>query len=214
MLAVLAKATEATTDDEVSDILCGQSLHTSTSESFFPDTTYKSAAFDEDGNVLRHKFPSHNANPSGSGTETWECSTELCAIPPKESIIQTISAAYAKIAESDPADARDFIQHMDDCNKTDMHDPNLQGHNKTCHVDPDACGSMLLYLRRLAPHFPDIRQIVNMLYTVRKANTSLSKIDHALETENVAALEEIIKEEKETKRFKFTVSRDALDETK
>ena len=96
---------------------------------------------------------------------------------------------------------------MDDYNKTDMHDPNLQGHNK-------ACGSMLLYLHRLAPHFSDIRRIVNMLYTVRKANTSLSKIDHALETENVTALEEIIKEEKETKEFKFTVSHDALDETK
>ena len=40
-----------------------------------------------------------------------------------------------------------------------------------------------------------------MLYPVRKANTSLSKIDHALETENVAALEKIIKEEKETKRL-------------
>ena len=48
VLAVLAKATEATTDDEVSDISCGQSLHTSTSESFFPETTYKYAAFDED----------------------------------------------------------------------------------------------------------------------------------------------------------------------
>ena len=75
-----------------------------------------------------------------------------------------------------------------------MHDANLQGHNKACHVDPDACGSMLLYLRCLAPHSPDIRRIVNMSYTVRKANTSLSKIDHALETENVAALEAIIKE--------------------
>ena len=58
------------------------------------------AAFDEDG---RRKFPSHNTNPSGSGTETWECSMELCAIPPKESVIQAISA-------TDPADARDFIQ--------------------------------------------------------------------------------------------------------
>ena len=108
ILAVLAKATEATTDDEVSDVLYGQSLHTFTSESFFPDTTYKSAAFDEDSNVLRHKFPSHNANASGSGKEIWECSMELCAIPPEESVIQTISATYAKIAEPDPADPRDF----------------------------------------------------------------------------------------------------------
>ena len=55
VLAVLAKATEATTDDEVSDILCGQSLHTSTSELFFPDITYKSAAFDEDGGISFHR---------------------------------------------------------------------------------------------------------------------------------------------------------------
>ena len=221
VLAVLAKATEATTDDEVSDVLCGQSLHTSTSESFFPETTYNSAAFDEDGNVLRHKFPLHNTKASGSGTETWECSTELCTIPPKESVNQAISSAYIKIAESDPADAQHFIQHIDDCTKAYMHDTKaymhdtkLQGHNKACHADPDACGSMLLYLRRIAPHFPDIRRIINMLYTVRKMSASLSKIDHALETKNVAALKEIIKEEKDMKRTNFTVSRDTLDESK
>ena len=212
VLAVLAKASEAATDNEVSDVSCGPSLYTSTSESIFPDITYKSAAFDEDGNVLRHNFPSHNANASGSGTETWECSTELCAMPPKEAVVQAISATYVKIAKSDPADARDFIEHIDDCKNADTHDANLQGHNKACHVDPDACGSMLLYLRRLAPHFPNIRRIINMLYTVRRANTSLCKIDNALETENVAALEEIIKREKETKRFNFTITRDALDE--
>ena len=110
VLAVLAKATEATTDDEVSDVLCGQSLHTSTSESFFPETTYNSAAFDEDGNVLRHKFPSHNTNASGSGTDTWKCSAELCTIPPKESVNQVICKTYTNIAESDPADAQYFIQ--------------------------------------------------------------------------------------------------------
>ena len=148
---MLSKATEATTDDEVSNVLCGQSLHTSTSESFFPETTYKSAAFDEG--------PSHNA--SGSGIETWECSTELCAIPPKEAVVQAVSATYAKIAKSDPADARDFIEHIDDCKNADIHDANLQGHNKACHVDPAACGSMLLYLHRLAPHFPNIRRIYN-----------------------------------------------------
>ena len=196
VLAVLAKATKATTDDEVSDVLCGQSLHTSTSESFFPETTYNSAAFDEDGNVLRHKFPSHNTNASGSGTDTWKCSTELCTMPPKESVNQVICKTYTNIAESDPADAQYFIQHIDDCTKAYMHDTKLQGHNKACHVDPDACGSMLLYLHRLAPHFPDIRRIINMLYTVRKTNTSLNKIDHALETENVTALEEIIKKKR------------------
>ena len=44
VLAVLAKANEASTNDEVSDIFCGPSLHTSNTELYFPDTTYTAAA--------------------------------------------------------------------------------------------------------------------------------------------------------------------------
>ena len=43
---------------------------------------------------------------------------------------------------------------------------------------------MLLYLRRLSRYKADNK----MLYTVRRVNTSLCKIDNALETQNVAAL--------------------------
>ena len=56
----------------------------------------------------------------------------------------------------------------------------------------------------------------HVIYTVRKTNTSLSKIDHDLETENVTALEEIIKEEKEMKRSNnnYSVSCNSLDKSK
>ena len=45
VMPVLAKANKTSTDNEVSDVLCGPSLHTYNTESYFPDI--------EDGNVLR-----------------------------------------------------------------------------------------------------------------------------------------------------------------
>ena len=116
-------------------------------------------------------------NESGNGTETWKCSTELCTMPPKNSVIEVLCDTYSSIAESHPRDALHLVEHIDDCTKPNTHDTKLQGHNKECHVDPHACGSKLLYLRRLAPHFPNIRTIVNMLYTVRKTVTSIIKIE-------------------------------------
>ena len=153
---MLSKPSEAICESQLHDILCGQGFHTSNTESYFPSTTYNAAAFDKDGNLLRNQFPSHSINTSGNGTETWQCSSELCCIPSKSEVNQAICDIYNKITECDPSEARYFIQHMDDCTKVYTHDAKLQGHNKACHVDPDACGSKLLYLRRLAPHFPNL----------------------------------------------------------
>ena len=213
VLAVLSKASEATCESQLHDILCGQGFHTSNTESYFPSTTYNAAAFDEDGNLLRNRFPSHSINTSGNGTETWQCSSELCCIPSKSEVNQAICDIYNKITECDPSEARYFIQHMDDCTKVYMHDAKLQGHNKACHVDPDACGSKLLYLRRLAPHFPNLRRIISTLYSVRRIDSNLCAIDRALQAGNVDALEDIVKKNKQYNR-KYSVPCDALDESK
>ena len=61
---------------------------------------------------------------------------------------------------------------MDDCDKPSSHDPLLVGHSEQCHLDDNACKSKLLYLRRLAPHFPNVRQLVHMIYV-----TGFVKID-------------------------------------
>ena len=54
-LATLSKLHE-TSEDPV-EILLGPSLHTASSESFFPSSTYHDAALDADGNVIVSKFP-------------------------------------------------------------------------------------------------------------------------------------------------------------
>jgi len=66
------------------------------------------------------------------------------------------------------------------------HDPNLLGHCKDCHLDVDAYGSKLLYLHQLSPHFPSIRRIVNMLYTIRKSDTKVTELGCALQLVSLA----------------------------
>lgn len=168
VLAMLTKAAETASDSQIHDVLCGSGFHTSTAESFFPATSYSSAAFDTDGKLLTNKFPSYTANASGTGTDTWKCSPTLCHIPPKPHVNQHITAIYTNIAKFEPLEAQHvhFIWHMDDCTYNHLHDDNLLGHHEMCHTNPLACGSKLLYLRHLAPHYPNLRRIVNMLYNI------------------------------------------------
>ena len=122
VLAVLSKAAETTSISQIHDVLCGPGLHTSTTESFFQQTTYSSDAFDKDGKLLVHKFPSYTSNSMTTGTDTWKCSPTLCLIPPKSDANQNVAAIYENIATIDPLQSRLFIQNMDKCSNKDLHD--------------------------------------------------------------------------------------------
>ena len=103
---------------------------------------------------------------------------------------------------------------MDDCDQPESHDPSLAGHNKLCHLDIDACKSKLLYLRRLAPHFPNVRQLVNMIYTVKRTDKQMCRIDQALQTGNVEILQQISTEQKSAYQGSNETSINSIDETK
>jgi len=91
-------------------------------------------------------------------------------LQPLDEINRKLSEVISRISNCTALDARAFIQHIDDCTMQHARDPNLFEHCKDCHLDADAYGSKLLYLRQLSPHFPSIRRIVSMVYTIRKAN--------------------------------------------
>ena len=103
---------------------------------------------------------------------------------------------YNSIGECDPIEARHYIQHVDDCDQPESHDPSLAGHHKLCHLDTDACKSKLLYLRRFAPHFPNVRYLVNMIYTIKCTDKQVCQIDQALQTGNIKLLQQISTEQK------------------
>ena len=211
VLATLSKLLD-TTDDPY-EILLGPSMHTTSSESFFPTSTYHEAALDEDGNVDVTKFPSIDVDV-GKKQKNWTCAPGLCKLDDKPEITKTVCKIYNSIGECDPIEARHYIQHMDDCDQPESHDPSLAGHNKLCHLDTDACKSKLLYLRRLAPHFPNVRQLVNMIYTVKRTDKQMCRIDQALQTGNVEILQQISTEQKSAYQGSNETSINSIDETK
>ena len=117
------------------------------------------------------------------------------------------------IAQLEPQEAQKFVQHMDDCLNNRLHNSTMLGHHEVCYTSPITCGSKLLYLRLLAPHYPNLRQIVNMLYKIRQIDKEIISIDCALTNGNVNDLEELVKEHKQSKNY-FEVNEDGLDESK
>ena len=212
VLASLSKASEFTTGDpsKIQGILCGESLHTSNTELFFPEVCYHDNAFDGQKKVMYHKFPSYTTDAHKTGFTTWKCSN-LCNTTASH-ILGNLMDIYSKIGECLPLMARRYVQQIDECNKRVIHDANLQGHSKDCYLDPQACGSPLLFLRRLAPHYPAIRKLVNMLYEVRRADAKISVLDRALYRGDVSALQNIVKEQKETRKL-YMLGDNILDES-
>ena len=207
-LATLSKLHE-TSEDPV-EILLGPSLHTASSESFFPSSTYHDAALDTDGNVIVSKFPVIDV---GSMQKHWTCVPNLCKLDSNIVTSEAVCTIYESIGECDPIRARYYIQHIDDCDHQESHDPSLAGHSKSCHVDPNACNSKLLYLRRLAPHFPNIRTLVSMIYNVRRSDSQLCRIDQGLQTGNIELLQTIAAEEKGAYHGSSESSSSVVDES-
>ena len=194
VLAILSKVLDSS-DDDAYEIIMGPGMHTASSESFFPTSTYHDVALDKDGKVDVTKFPTIDV---GKKQTNWTCVPGLCKLDDKCKIIKDVCEIYSSIGKCDPIDARHYIQHMDDCDQPSSDDPLLAGYSEQCHLDDNACKSKLLYLRRLAPHFPNVRQLVHMIYGVSRTHNQVCRIDQALQTGNVELLRQIAIEQKST----------------
>lgn len=103
---------------------------------------------------------------------------------------------------------------MDDCDQPESHDPKLAGHSEQCHMDANACHSKLLYLRKLSPHFPNIRQLVYMIYGVRHTDKQVRLIDLALQTGNIELLQQFATEQKSAYQCSTEANISIVDESK
>ena len=49
--------------------------------------------------------------------------------------MDTVCKIYKSIEECDPTEARQYIQCMNHCDQSKLHDPSLSGHSEPCHLD-------------------------------------------------------------------------------
>ena len=117
VLATLSKLQD--TSDDPYEIILGPSMHTASSESFFPASTCHKDALDKDGNVDISKFP---VNDVGKKHKNWMCVSGLCKLDNKPEIASNVCKIHNSIGECDPIKARHYIHHMDDCDHPESHD--------------------------------------------------------------------------------------------
>ena len=87
IIATLVKVLELTKEDETHEALLGASMHTASTESYFPESCYHSSALDTHGKVIISKFPLlDNLEMKGNKIIAWGCSPDLCKLEPKADI--------------------------------------------------------------------------------------------------------------------------------
>ena len=213
--ASLCKKSDEVLMDSTS--LLGINLHTSNTEAFFPQATYNQEAFNEDGSLKCEEFPGYTikCNIAGKGVSTWECCYDppWCKLDKTEVIEDRLQSIYHNIIECAPDTARRYIQQIDDCTNQLAKEELLQGHPLHCYIASPPCHSPLLYLRMLAPHFPDIRRVVQMLYEVRRHDRKIAEIEHALKCGDLEKISEIAEIAKTSRLRQFDVDHNPLSET-
>jgi len=65
----------------------------------------------------------------------------------------------------------------------------------------------------LAPHFPEIRRVVQMLYEVRRHDRKIVEIEHALQHGQLEKLSEIADIAKSNRLRQFSTDKQPLNET-
>jgi len=163
------------------------------------------------------QFPGYTAtcNIAGKDVSTWECSYDplWCKLEKTEVIENRLEIIYNKIIHCAPDTARRYIQHIDDCTSELAKEELLQGHPLICYTASPPCDSVLLYLRMLAPHFPDIRRVVQMLYEVRRHDRKITEIEHALKHGDLQSILEINDTAKKSRLKQIKIDHHELNET-
>ena len=211
----ISKAAEvSSTNLEILDILCGESLHTSNTELYNCGACYHSEAFNKDGLLDFEKFPNCEINYIGDkAIVTWECSLDppLCKLD-GEVILTRLRAIYSNIIECSATTSRRYIRQMNDCSNDESRDVSLQGHPLQCYLYSPPCASELLYLRILAPHFPAIRRIVRTIYEVRSNDAKITEIEKALRLGLLDKILEIVTDAQTTRLRQYDVLAEVLNE--
>jgi len=120
---------------------------------------------------------------------------------------------YQKIILCAPDTALRYIQHIDDCSNHCDKVELLQGHPLHCYMETPPCDSPLLYLRMLAPHYPNTRRVVQMLYEARRHDRMIAEIEQALQHRELEKLSEIADIAKKNRLRQFQIDQQPLSET-
>ena len=160
----LTRAAECLEVDDRINALCGQSRHTSSSESYFAESSYHTFTGSE-SIILNSEGKAINVLPvlqSKKTTKAWHCSY-LCKTKNVE-ILNNLQDFFKRLLECSLKKVHKLNNHISSCSNK-VHDEKV-GHSHGCYINPKLCKSNFLAFEILAPHFPDLRNLKRMIYRI------------------------------------------------
>ena len=186
----LTRGAECLEVDDRINALCGQSGHTSSSESYYAESSYHTFTGSE-SIILNSEGKAINVLPvlqSKKKTQAWHCSY-LCKTKDVE-ILNNLQDFFKRLLECSLKKVHKLNNHISSCsNKT--HAEKL-GHSHGCYINPKVCKSNFLAIEILAPHFLDLRHLKRMIYKIASIyKDQLHNLDKALNDNDLETLERI-----------------------
>lgn len=166
------KLKEVSSDDAKFVAMFGPSLHTKISESYFAlhqTEQIVDAPYADKGDT--------ELSRQASELTQWVC-TDSCNID-KKLWFHRLYSISRDLLNMKPDEICNFLENVDICSNKESDSPIqiqhndsdkklMLGHPFICHETDNACPSVLLFLRRVAPHFPFIRFLVKNIYSIRR----------------------------------------------
>jgi len=186
----LSLATKCSTTDEKLRAFCGKSRHTSSSENYFIDSTYRNVTSSQ-SLVMNAKGQITNVLPlvEARAKKSWICNA-LCKVDDPilidryEKFLQAISlCTFKKIPE--------LLQKIHTC--TIKENSNIKlGHTHSCYINTTLCKAMSLPIQLLSPHFPKVRYIKRFIYKMTSFYRKILQLEKSLTTADLDTLNEMI----------------------
>ena len=141
----LTRAAECFEVDDTIHALCGQSRHTSSSESYFAESSYHTFTGSE-SIILNSEGKAINVLPvlqSKKTTKAWHCSY-LCKTKNVE-ILNNLQDFFKRLLECSLKKVHKLNNHISSCSNK-VHAEKV-GHSHGCYINPQLCKSNFLPLR-------------------------------------------------------------------
>lgn len=178
-------------EDDCCAAILGPKQHTSFTESYFNELSYKTIPsargpliLDNEGvvqNVFRYW---ENARKS----HKWPCESDVCKVNEADAT-NKVKKILSELSQSVVLKAIVlFIVSMNDCsNRVCVESPIKSGHTLSCRLD-DGKGAPFVVLQNLGPHYPRVRSLLRQLQTLKRLLHKIDDLDFALYNGNIFEL--------------------------
>lgn len=188
-LARLGKESISGNEVFAATALCGLAKHSSKAEAYFADSSYNfQDAFKNLKNIVVNTQGQSTNILALESSNTWFCNKNCKTLD--TDILQTLADLFKAILNVSYTNGLEFYRDIDICS-CESRNHNKLGHPKLCYDQPLLCKSMFLKLNYLSAHYPYLRMIKRIIYSIKSSYRKIYQIDDALNSCNIVELKNI-----------------------